>query len=172
MTGVAGEVADGIIPHGFTTERYLREVTLPAVMPGLARSGRDRSAFQVTHLALTATGRTREELAAAAKAVRDQIAFYGSTPSYRPVLESHGWGELATELNELSRSDRPDRWSAMGDLIDDDRQMWHQIRADLVAMGRRGPWAAGWALPAELGDLVVVRSREADQPLRQGEDPL
>jgi hypothetical protein len=56
-------------------------------------------------------------VAAAAKAVRQQIAFYGSTPAYRPVLELHGWGDLQTELNTLSKRGE---WVKMGELIDDD----------------------------------------------------
>lgn len=120
MSRVAGEAADGIFLHGFTTERYIREITLPAVEAGLAASGRDRSAFEVAHLALVATGRTDAEAEAASRAVRDQIAFYGSTPSYRAVLALHGWGDLADELNALSRGDRPDKWTAMGELISDD----------------------------------------------------
>ena len=31
MTAVAADVADGLRVHSFTTERYLREVTLPTV---------------------------------------------------------------------------------------------------------------------------------------------
>jgi len=119
MTRVAGEVADGILLHGFTTERYIREVTLPAVETGLASAGRSQADFQVAHLALIATGRTEEQAAAAQRAVRQQIAFYGSTPSYKSVLELHGWGDLGDELNSLSRSSREDKWEAMADLIDD-----------------------------------------------------
>jgi hypothetical protein len=52
--------------------------------------------------------------------VRDQIAFYGSTPAYHPVLELHGWLELGLELNALSKSDRPDKWRQMGELVSDD----------------------------------------------------
>ncbi|WP_055612020.1 LLM class F420-dependent oxidoreductase [Streptomyces phaeochromogenes] len=120
MTRVAGEVADGLLAHGFTTERYLREVTLPTVEDGLAKSGRTRGDFSVSHLLLTATGRTEEELARAVDGTRRQIAFYGSTPAYRGVLELHGWGELGDELNALSKSDRADKWEAMGGLVDDD----------------------------------------------------
>ncbi|WP_419668424.1 LLM class F420-dependent oxidoreductase [Streptomyces sp. 2-1] len=120
MTRVAGEVADGLLAHGFTTERYLREVTLPTVEAGLAKSGRTRGDFSVSHLLLTATGRTEEELARAVDGTRRQIAFYGSTPAYRGVLELHGWGELGDELNALSKSDRADKWEAMGGLVDDD----------------------------------------------------
>jgi probable F420-dependent oxidoreductase len=120
MTAVAGEVADGLLVHAFTTERYLRGVTLPALERGLARSGRSRAGSQVSLLLMIATGRTEEELARALASTRQQIAFYGSTPAYRGVLELHGWAGLADELNELSRSSREDKWAAMGGLVGDD----------------------------------------------------
>ena len=69
---------------------------------------------------MIATGRTDEEMARAVAGTRAQIAFYGSTPAYRAVLGRHGWGGLGDELNALSRSDREDKWAAMGGLIDDD----------------------------------------------------
>lgn len=120
MTRVAGESADGLMTHAFTSERYLREVTVPMLEQGLARSGRSRADFSISHLLLTATGRTQEEMERAVKGTRDQIAFYASTPAYRPVLDLHGWGALGEELTALSKSDRPDKWAVMGDLIDDD----------------------------------------------------
>ena len=119
MTRVAGEVADGLMTHAFTTERYLREVTVPALERGLAKTGRRRDDFSISHLLLTATGRTQEEMDVAIKGTRDQIAFYASTPSYRSVLELHGWGALGEELTALSKSARDDKWAAMGSLIDD-----------------------------------------------------
>src|SRR5690348_11707985 len=117
MTEVAGEVADGIIIHGFTTERYVKEVTMPAVERGLAASGRKRSSFQVSGPLFVVTGETEAEIAAAETGVKQQIAFYGSTPAYRGVLELHGWGDLQTELNALSKEGK---WVEMGELIDDD----------------------------------------------------
>ena len=117
MAEVAGEVADGILVHGFTTERYLREVTLPAVERGLASSGRDRSAFSLSYPGFIVTGTNEEEMAKAAAGTRQQIAFYGSTPAYRGVLELHGWGDLQPELNRLSKQGE---WVQMGKLIDDD----------------------------------------------------
>ncbi len=117
MTEVAGEVADGIILHGFTTERYVREVTLPALERGFAAAGRTRDDFLITGPLFVVTGSNDEETAAAAIAVKRQIAFYGSTPAYRGVLELHGWGDLQGELNRLSKEGR---WVEMGDLIDDD----------------------------------------------------
>jgi probable F420-dependent oxidoreductase len=117
MTAVAGEVADGFLCHGFTTERYLREVTVPALTSGRSRAGADLAGYEVSGAPLVATATTPEAMDAAIRRVRDQIAFYGSTPAYRPVLELHGWGELSDELHQLSVQGR---WSEMGTLIDDD----------------------------------------------------
>jgi probable F420-dependent oxidoreductase len=116
MTEVAGEVADGMLAHGFTTERYLREVTLPALERGLAAGGRVRSDVEISYPGMVVTGPDEAGFAAAAKAVKTQLAFYGSTPAYRPVLELHGWGDLQTELNTLSKRGA---WEEMAGLIDD-----------------------------------------------------
>jgi probable F420-dependent oxidoreductase len=120
MTRLAGEIADGLLLHGFTTARYLRERTLPALEEGLAAAGRGRDQVTVSLPGFVVTGRTDEQRAAAAAAVRATVAFYGSTPAYRPVLELHGWAALADELHTLSVSRREDKWTAMRDLVDDD----------------------------------------------------
>jgi len=117
MTEVAGEVADGLLAHGFTTQRYLAEVSIPALERGLAVSGRTRTQVQVSCPGMIVTGSDDGELAVAARAVRTQLAFYGSTPAYRPVLELHGWGDLQPQLHALSRRGE---WDAMADLIDDE----------------------------------------------------
>lgn len=117
MTEVAGEVADGLLVHPFTTERYLREVTMPALQRGLDRSGRSLDAFQISFSGFVATGVDDAQLEVAKDRVRGQIAFYGSTPAYRGVLDLHGWGELQSELNALSRAGE---WEKMGTLISDD----------------------------------------------------
>jgi probable F420-dependent oxidoreductase len=114
MTEVAAEVADGVILHAFTNERYLREVTLPAVERGLAKSGRRREDFQVTLPCFVVTGDTDAEIDAMSGMVRQQIAFYGSTPAYRAALEVHGWGDLQSELNTLSKQGR---WTDMTELV-------------------------------------------------------
>jgi probable F420-dependent oxidoreductase len=117
MTTVAAEVADGLIVHGFTTERYLREVTWPLIDAALAKSGRTRDEFTVSYPGLLATGETGKEMAEAIAAVRGQVAFYASTPAYRAVLDLHGRGVIQEELHRLSvRGD----WAAMSALIDDD----------------------------------------------------
>ena len=117
MTEVAGEVADGFLAHGFTTERYIREVTLPALQRGRDKTEGSLENFIVQGSPFVVTGRDEQELAAAADGVRGQIAFYGSTPAYRGVLELHGWGELGDRLHELSINGR---WAEMGPLIGDD----------------------------------------------------
>lgn len=91
MTEMCGEVADGMIGHAFTTKRYLDEVTIPTLLRGIERSGRDRGDFELMCPVFVVTGESDAELASAAAATRKQIAFYASTPAYRKVLELHGW---------------------------------------------------------------------------------
>ena len=117
MTEVAGEVCDGFLCHGFTTEKYLREVTIPALERGRAKAGKTMEGFQIMGPSFVVTGNDEAELTKAAAGTRQQIAFYGSTPAYRPVLERHGWGELQDQLNSLSKQGK---WVEMGDAIDDE----------------------------------------------------
>ncbi|MET0880623.1 MAG: TIGR03617 family F420-dependent LLM class oxidoreductase, partial [Acidimicrobiales bacterium] len=117
MTEVAGEVADGFLCHAFTTDRYLREVTLPALERGAKSAGRSLADIEVSGPAFVVTGTTEDKMADSAVKTRQQIAFYGSTPAYRPVLELHGLGGLQDELNAMSKQGR---WEEMGELITDD----------------------------------------------------
>ena len=117
MTEVAGEVCDGFLCHGFTTEKYLREVTLPALERGRAKAGKTMEGFEIVGPSFVVTGNDEAELEAAAAGTRQQIAFYGSTPAYRNVLEVHGWGGMQDELNALSKQGK---WVEMGGLIDDE----------------------------------------------------
>lgn len=116
MSELTGEVADGLHVHTFTTARYMREVTLPHLTMGLDRAGRKRQDVEVALPTFVVTGRTEETMAEMDRFARQQIAFYASTPAYRPVLDLHGWGELQGELHRLSVRGR---WSEMGGLIDD-----------------------------------------------------
>ena len=117
MTEVAGEVADGVIAHAFTTEKYFRETTLPNLEKGLAKAGRARDSFEVSCPVFVVTGRDEESTEASRLGVTRQIAFYGSTPAYRPVLEAHGWGDLGPELTGLSKRGE---WEKMGTLVTDE----------------------------------------------------
>jgi probable F420-dependent oxidoreductase len=139
MTQVAGEVADGFLCHGFTTRQYVDEVTLPNLAKGRAKAGKALDGFQLAGPMFVVTGRDDADMAEAAKGVKGQIAFYGSTPAYRPVLELHGWGDLQEELNRLSKEGR---WAEMGDLIDDDMLATFAVVApiDRVAGALRDRW--------------------------------
>ena len=117
MTEVAGEVCDGFICHGFTTEKYLREVTLPALERGRAKAGKSMEGFEVVGPSFIVTGNNENEMNQAAAGTRQQIAFYGSTPAYKGVLDIHGWGGLQEELNSLSKQGQ---WVEMGNLINDE----------------------------------------------------
>ena len=117
MTEVAGEVADGFMVHPFCTERSLLEVTLPALERGRARAGARPAPIQVSLPVMIATGADEAALDAATDAVRVQIAFYGSTPAYKVVLDAHGWGDLQPVLRDLTRSGD---WAAMADVVHDD----------------------------------------------------
>jgi probable F420-dependent oxidoreductase len=117
MAEVAGEVADGIILHPFTTPAYVEAVTRPALQRGFETGGRTRDQFEISYPVFVVTGTDDESWERARTGTRAQIAFYGSTPGYRGVLEQHGWGELGDELNRLSKQGE---WVQMGELITDD----------------------------------------------------
>ncbi len=117
MTEVAGEVADAFIVHPFTTPRFLQETTLPAIARGAARGERDAGAVEISFPAMVAVGTTDAEVERARESFRMRIAFYGSTPAYRVVLDAHGWGDLQPELNRLTKSGE---WKSIGALVTDD----------------------------------------------------
>lgn len=117
MTKVAAETADGMIMHPFSSERYMREVTIPAIEEGLAKRGRSLDHFQLDYAPMIATGRDDETLEKAVAVLRDRIAFYGCTVAYKPVLDIHGWGDLQDELIALNRAHNKE---AMAALISDE----------------------------------------------------
>jgi probable F420-dependent oxidoreductase len=117
MTEVSGEVADGMIIHPFSTLPFIESVTLPAIERGLAKAGRRRADFEISYSNFVVSGRTEEEFKKSKQANKERIAFYGSTPAYRGVLESIGVGDLQSELNTMSKQGR---WKEMGLLITDD----------------------------------------------------
>ncbi len=117
MTRVAAEVADGVIVHPFSNEKYIREVTLPAVAEGLKRSGRKREDFEITYSPFVISGKDEETFDAVKANAKKRIAFYGSTPAYKNVLAVHGWGDLQGELNRMSKEGK---WDEMAELITDE----------------------------------------------------
>jgi probable F420-dependent oxidoreductase len=117
MTAVAGEVADGFFAHPFTSRKALLENTLPALKHGLAKEGRRREDLNVICSTLVVTADDEDDFERVTLAARKQLAFYGSTPAYRPTLDCHGWGELHLELNRMSKQGQ---WDEMTGLIDDE----------------------------------------------------
>ncbi len=117
MTEMAGEVADGFIVHPFGSERSLRELTIPAVERGAARAGRSVADIEVAFPLMAVIADTDDELAQGRDAMRPRLAFYGSTPAYKVILDVHGWGDLQPELNRLSKTGD---WGTMSALITDE----------------------------------------------------
>ncbi|OBK74364.1 TIGR03617 family F420-dependent LLM class oxidoreductase [Mycobacterium sp. 1274761.0] len=120
LTRATAEHADGLLVMPFGSKQFLHEVTMPAVRKGLAAAGKSLNEFAVIPEIIVSIGENDQHHTAA----RRLLGFYGSTPAYRPVLEIHGWGELQSELNALSKQGR---WAEMGRLIDDD--VLHTIAA-------------------------------------------
>ncbi len=143
MVRLAAEVADGLLIMPFNSTRHFRQRTLPAIAEGLARADRDRSALTVTGEVIVCCGRDEEELETARAAGRWLVAFYASTPAYRPVLEVEGWEQLQSALNMLSKSGR---WEEMPDMIDDG------LLQTVAAVGTPKQVAA--AIEARFGDEV------------------
>ena len=142
MNEMAAEVADGILVMPFNSGLHMAERTVPAIERGLATAERSWDDVEITVEVIVGVGRTDEELDKARR-IRGLLAFYGSTPSYRAVLDVHGWGDLQPELNRLSKQNE---WAAMSSLISDDilhTLAVHGTPAECAAeIGRRyGAWA-------------------------------
>jgi probable F420-dependent oxidoreductase len=114
---LAGELGDGFHVHPFHSVQYLQEVTLPAIEEGLRASGRQRSDLELVSSVFVIPGKSEAEREAASRPVRQQIAFYASTPSYAPVMELHAWGETRQQLSRLAAKGR---WDEMPSLISDE----------------------------------------------------
>jgi len=117
MLGVAGRHCDGAMLHGFCTRDYLSESILPRLQTGLDASERSRSDFDITGGGFVATGADDEAVSNAFEFIRKRVGFYGSTPSYWPVLEQHDLLDLGHKLNALSKAGE---WDEMTDTVSDD----------------------------------------------------
>lgn len=177
MVAVAGEVADGLITHPFASRASLEELVLPNLGEARGRDG-----FDVVVVVMLATGEQGTDLDDSIATVRGQIAFYGSTPAYAPVLDLHGFGELHARLNTLSKQGR---WDDMTRLVPD------ELLETIAVVGRRHEVApmiaervAGLADvvtlectrrpdPTHFADIVAALRRhlEAGMPVRDIEGP-
>lgn len=114
---LAGEVCDGLRVHPMTTPEYLRDVLWPEVRKGAARSGRDLDGFAMIGGGFIATGPDEAAVQAAREQARYRIAFYGSTRTYLPVLEHHGFETLNPALRRLIADNR---WDQLATVVPDE----------------------------------------------------
>lgn len=117
MQKCAAEVADGVIMHAFCTEKHLREVLVPKIQKSLVAVGRKQQGFEIHCPVFQVTGMNEEEYEKSKEAIKYRIGFYASTPAYRGVLETHGWGDLQPVLHKLTRENR---WDKLTENISDE----------------------------------------------------
>lgn len=120
MVEAAGAVADGLLLHPLHSPESLARLTMPALARGLAATGRSREDFEVHAAVLVATTDAEWEDA------RRRVAFYGSTPAYRPVLAVHGWEDRFEELHRLTRAGA---WDDLPSVVDDEMLATFVLRA-------------------------------------------
>jgi len=113
LTRATAEHADGLLVMPFGSKRFLQESTMPAVRDGLRARRRRPEEFAIIPEVIVSAGDSDADHSA----TRRLLAFYGSTPAYRPVLAAHGWEGMQPELNAMSKQGR---WHEMGGLIDDE----------------------------------------------------
>ncbi len=122
MVAMAGEVADGVRLHPVCTPRFIDEEVHPNIARGAARTGRDVGQVEVCMKPLVGTAPAEEALAKVTQTVRERVAFYLSTPSYRRTFELHGWGDVAEQASRLSKQQE---WEALPELVHD--EMLHTV---------------------------------------------
>jgi probable F420-dependent oxidoreductase len=133
MTEVAVTSADGVLLHPFTSDRFVTTNTRPAIDDALTTGAKDRADVTVVGGAIVALAGGAADQQTADDAARNLVAFYGSTPAYRPVLDAEGHGDLQPELRTLTRQGR---WAEMAALVDDD------VLASIVIRGTPAEVAA------------------------------
>ena len=119
---LAGEVCDGLHAHGFHTVSYLNDVVMTNIKQGLDESNRNRNEFALTIPVFVVTGSSPEETRKAEIEAKSRIAFYGSTPSYKAVMEHHGWDDIGMKLSQMARQGQ---WNDMWKEVSD--EMLHEI---------------------------------------------
>ena len=184
MARIAGEVADGLCVHPLHSSRYLTELVRPALAEGADSAGRSVTDVSLVVPVFCITGDTPAEVDAQRRSVRQQIAFYGSTPAYRSVFALHGWEGAAEQLSRLQRRGQVDDMAAcVTDEILDEFAVtagWDELAPKLVARyqgvaerivpyGTAGDWlgvpgrAEAWsAVAAEVHAAAPLPARDPD----------
>ena len=157
---MAGEVGDGVRLHPFCTRQYTEEAILPRLKEGMARTGRERAHFEITGGGFIATGKDEAATAQQFEWVRGRIGFYGTTPSYWPVFEMHGLGDLGRELNQMSKQGK---WEELAGRVPDD------VVHLFTAVGTHREIAQ--RIEARFRGLADAISLRADSPVSGAEIP-
>ncbi|CAN5238473.1 LLM class F420-dependent oxidoreductase [soil metagenome] len=116
LARLAGELCDGFHVHPFHTPEYVRQVVQPAIKEG-AEKARSPGDVELATSVFIITGESEEQIEEQRQKMRAQAAFYASTPTYRTVLDIHGWGEVGERLGGLAREKK---WAEMPELITDE----------------------------------------------------
>jgi probable F420-dependent oxidoreductase len=143
LARLAGERCDGFHVHPFHTVKYLDEVVIPNIAAGAAQQGREASEVELISTVFVVTGRDAAEMRRSMKSAKQQMAFYASTPSYRIVLDTHGW-DFGDTLNRMSRRGE---WDAMAEVIPD------EVVAEVGVVAE--PGAVGPAIKERYGNRIA-----------------
>ena len=138
LAHLAGELCDGFHVHPFHSPEYVRSTVKAAIAEGAQGEDRDPEEVELATSVFVVTGESDEEIREKREKIRSQISFYASTPTYRTVLEAHGWEGVGERLGKLARDKR---WNEMPPLITDE-----MLRAFAVE-----------AAPDELGSALLER---------------
>ena len=117
MVRLAAEVGDGILLHGFNTPKYTSEVIMPNLEAGAKKAGKSLKDIEITGGGFILTGEKWEDIEKMIRPTKQQIAFYGSTRTYHPILRVHGWEDVGMRLYDMSLKGQ---WEAMADQITDE----------------------------------------------------
>jgi probable F420-dependent oxidoreductase len=126
LATLAGELCDGFHVHPFHSPEYVRRTVKPAIAEGAEKEGRDPAEVDLATSVFVVTGEKRVEIDEQREKMRAQIAFYASTPTYRTVLEAHGWEEVGQRLGKFARERQ---WEEMPELITDEMLQAFAIEA-------------------------------------------
>jgi probable F420-dependent oxidoreductase len=143
MQKCAAQVADGVIIHAFCTDKHLREVLVPGIQGNLKEAGRLPEDFEIHCPIFKVTGINEQEFEKSKEAIKYRIGFYGSTPAYRGVLETHGWEDLQPILHKLTRENK---WDKLVENISD------EVLSAFAVVGE--PLQVAEMIKQRYGDLV------------------
>ena len=143
LAKMTGELCDGFHVHPFHSPEYVQQVIQPAISEGAEQAERDPKEIELATSAFVVTGESEEETEEQRESIRQQLAFYASTPTYRTVMEVHGWEDAADKLSGLARDKK---WQDMPGLITDEMLTAFAIEA--------APDEVGTALKERYGGLI------------------